>query len=140
MGEGLIIAITLVVSIGFVILFGVAYSAAKPYLSPYKIEKYWASMGYKYCGMGSFPGVGWWVYLEKDGDIFCIKKGKTSLNELLPIEVTELREVSQNTHLVELEIRYEYGDKVESTRIRGPYSNGRACANTLLTYKKRFGF
>jgi len=71
-------------------------------------------------------GAGLWV---KDGKAYVGHK----LEKLVPIEIIKLSEVTRNSKLIELEIRYRINGEVKSVRVRGSQDQ-------LLTYADRLGY
>ena len=83
--------------------------------------------GYEYCGQTSSLGdMDLWV---KDSELYI---GGTTEN-VIPVEIIKLSEITRNAKLHELEIRYRYNGEVKSARIRGSQDQ-------LLTYMDQLGY
>jgi len=99
-----------------------------------KLDKEFASKGYKYCGSlstGDYLGAS--ISMDSDGDVFLNHGKKTH-----PIEINELSRISHGTHLQELEISFSltdgtHGDRLFTGRIKG-------YQDELRTYQSRLGW
>ena len=95
-----------------------------------KVEKkknFLTEQGFEYCGL---------VHLKnskslhvKDSEVYIAQ----NFDNLVPIEIIKLSEITRGTKLIELEIRYRIDGEVKSLRVRDSENN-------LLTYMDRLGY